>query len=127
MGVEKELSVFLPNKPGQLARACRALASAKVNIRAISVHDCVDNGIVWMVVDKPKRAVGALAAEGISSVESEVVTAVLKNMPGALQKLADRLARAKVNVDCLRVHRRARQEGTSCASGVESAQGSGTA
>ena len=99
MALGKELSIFLANKPGQLARACAALASARVDIRAISVHDSVDLSIVRMVVDNPKRAVGVLAREAISATESDVVMLSLANKPGELGKVATRLARAKVNID----------------------------
>ncbi len=99
MPAEKQLSVFLPNRPGQLARLCQTLAAAKVNIRAISVNDSVDEGIVRIVVDKTKRAAGVVAAEGLSSVESDVLVISLKNQPGALEKVAGNLAKAKINIE----------------------------
>jgi len=99
MPAEKQLAVFLPNRPGQLARLCQALAAAKVNIRAISVNDSVDEGIVRIVVDKTKRAAGVVAAEGLASVESDVLVISLRNQPGALGRVAEKLAKAKINIE----------------------------
>ena len=60
MKVEKQLSLFLENKPGTLAAVCQALADEAVNIYAISVVDAVDHAVVRMVVSDPTKAITLL-------------------------------------------------------------------
>ena len=56
----QQLSVFIENKPGRLAEITEVLAEAGIDIRAISVADTSDFGILRVIVDKPKEAVAAL-------------------------------------------------------------------
>ena len=56
MPIQKQLSVFLPNRPGVLARACAILSDSGVNIMAMAVHDSVDNAVVRFIVDHPTNA-----------------------------------------------------------------------
>ena len=56
MRVEKQLSVFLDNKPGSLAATCRDLAAHDINIEAISVANLVDHAVVRLIVSDPRAA-----------------------------------------------------------------------
>ena len=56
----QQLSVFIENKPGRMAEVTEVLAEANIDIRAISVADTRDFGILRVIVDKPKEAVEAL-------------------------------------------------------------------
>ena len=58
----QQLSVFIENKPGRMAEVTEVLAEANIDIRAISVADTRDFGILRVIVDKPKEAVEALKA-----------------------------------------------------------------
>ncbi len=99
MRVAKQLSVMLPNKPGQLAALCRKLAAAKVNIRAVSVNETTEQGIVRLVVDKPGVAQKLVKDAKLGLVLTEVILVEMVNKPGVLGKVAARLAKAKVNVE----------------------------
>jgi len=94
-----QLCVCLENKPGQLARLTAALRRAKVNIEAISVVDTADCGLVRLVTSSNAAAKAALAQAGMCVTQSPVVTLRLRNEPGALAGIAQKLAAAKVNVD----------------------------
>ena len=51
-----QISVFLENKSGRLAEVTRALAQAKVNIRALSLAETIDYGVLRLIVDRPHEA-----------------------------------------------------------------------
>src|SRR5580658_6268928 len=99
MEITKQLALFLENRPGMLARVCDALAAEKINIYAISTSDTVDHIVVRMVVSDPARALFVFEAHGTLVVEDEVLMVDGDNKPGALAKLAHRLADAKVNIE----------------------------
>ena len=56
----QQISVFVENKSGRLAEITEALAAANVDIRAVSIADTSDFGILRLIVNKPKEAVEAL-------------------------------------------------------------------
>lgn len=96
---EKQLSVFLDNRPGGLARVCGTLAEAGVNILALNIHDTVDHAIVRLLADKPVKALLLLEQHGLYILESEVVVLELENRPGALAEAAQQLAHADINIE----------------------------
>ncbi|MDX1622364.1 MAG: hypothetical protein R3199_00055 [Gemmatimonadota bacterium] len=98
MPVVDQISVFLENQPGRLAALCEVLADEAVNIEAIMVPSGTDYGIVHLVVDRHEAALQALEARAYRTYTSRVVDATLKDEPGALAGLADRLAGMGVDV-----------------------------
>ena len=54
--IEKQLSLFLVNKPGVFADVCQTLGEHKINIRGMSVSDTVDHAVVRLMVDDPNKA-----------------------------------------------------------------------
>ena len=99
MAILKQLSVFLENKPGVLARLCDSFAENKINIRAISVADAIDHAVVRLVVNTPDRAIHLLEERGVLVVETDVLELKLGNKPGALGRVAEKLSKAKVNIE----------------------------
>jgi hypothetical protein len=99
MRIEKQLAVFLANRPGTLAQVCRHLAKAKINILAMTVADTVDHAVVRLVVSDPHKALHLLGDAGVLVVESDVLAIHLSNKPGALARVARKLAAAKVNIE----------------------------
>ena len=63
MPIQKQLSVFLPNRPGALARTCSIISEAGVNILAMAIHDTVDNAVVRFLADQPTKALLMLEQE----------------------------------------------------------------
>jgi hypothetical protein len=99
MKVCKQLAVFLENKPGTLARVSGALAARKINIAAFSISDAMDHGVLRMVVSNPIEAVHILGDGGMMVVESDVLALDLTNSPGALARVAEKLSKARVNIE----------------------------
>ncbi len=98
MPIQKQLSVFLPNRPGVLARACAILSDSGVNIMAMAVHDSVDNAVVRFIVDHPTKALLLLEQEELYVLEQEVVVVDLDHLPGALARTCQVLAQADINI-----------------------------
>jgi hypothetical protein len=97
----KQLSVALPNEPGQMAGLCCCLAECKINVVAISVVDSSDQGIVRLVVNKPKEAAEALKDCGLTVTQTDVLLMELPNRVGVLADVAERLQARKVNINFL--------------------------
>ena len=98
MGRTTQISVSLPNKRGQLAELCGALAAQKVNILAISVAENTDLGTVRMVVSKPDAAAKKLDEMGLTYAQSEVLMVRLPHKIGALAEAAAKLRKARVDI-----------------------------
>src|SRR3989338_10920154 len=94
---EKQLSIFLENRPGGLAKICGTLAEAGVNIMALSIHDTVDHAIVRLLADRPVKALLLLEQHGLYILETDVIVMELDNRPGALAAAARQLAHADIN------------------------------
>jgi hypothetical protein len=94
-----QLAVFLANRPGALARVCDALAKAEINIRALATSDTVDHTVLRMVVSDPTKALMLLGEAGVLALETEVLMIETASEPGVLAKIAERLAKAKVNIE----------------------------
>ena len=94
-----QLAVFLANRPGALARVCEALAQAQINIHALATSDTVDHTVLRMVVSDPTKALMLLGDAGVLALETEVLMIETTNEPGVLAKIAERLAKAEVNIE----------------------------
>ncbi len=97
--VEKQLSIFLENRPGGLARICGTLAEAGINILALSVHDTVDHAIIRLLADRPVKALLILEQLGLYILETDIIALDLPNQPGALAEISRKLARADINIE----------------------------
>jgi hypothetical protein len=97
--VEKQLSIFLENKPGVLAEVCKTLGAHEINIRGLSVSDTVDHAVVRLVVNDPQKALHVLGDHGALVVETDVLGVNMVDKPGELAKVAAEFARAKVNIE----------------------------
>src|SRR5436305_11517892 len=94
-----QLAVFLSNRPGALARVCSELTSAQINIHALAISDTADHSVVRMVVSDPTKALMLLGERGVLALETEVLMIETENHPGALGRIAERLAEAEVNIE----------------------------
>jgi hypothetical protein len=94
----KQLCIFLQNKPGVLAKLCRALSEERVNMKAVSVADSLDHAVVRLVVDKPLAARRLFEDHNLLVIENDLVALTLPDRPGELGRVAARLAKAKLNI-----------------------------
>ena len=95
-----QISVFLENRPGRLAHLLQVLAAAEVNMRALSVADSADFGIVRLIVDDPDAAMAAIHAGGMTARTTQVLRVEVPDEPGALERaVVEPLAEAGVNIE----------------------------
>jgi hypothetical protein len=99
MEIAKQLSVFLANKPGTLATVCDELGGARVNIYALTISDTIDHAVVRMVVSDPEKALHIFGDHGVLAVENDVLLVESSNKPGSLAQIAERLGKAKINIE----------------------------
>lgn len=98
MNVE-QISVFLENKSGRLAEVMRVLGGAGVNIRALSIADTSDFGILRVIVNDNEKALKALKDKDFTVSKTEVVAVEVPDTPGGLAGILDLLEKQCVNVE----------------------------
>ena len=94
-----EITAFLENKPGRLAKICSALAHEKVDLRALSVMDANGRSVLRLVTDHIEETRRALTSLGTEHSTSEVLAVEMENRPGALAKVLERLAEDHINIE----------------------------
>lgn len=95
---KQQITAYLPNVVGALAKATKALAGARVNIQGISVVDTADTGLVRMIVSNPARARRALGRAGIACTTQAVEVVTLTDKVGSLADATAKLAKAGVDI-----------------------------
>lgn len=82
----KQISVFLENKKGRLAEVSKTLADNGINIRAMSIADTKDFGILRFIVDDPEAAKKVLEETEYTVAVKEVIAIAVPDEPGGLAK-----------------------------------------
>jgi hypothetical protein len=95
----EQISIFIENKSGRLAEVTRVLGESGVNIRALSLADTSDFGILRLIVDQTDRAKQALKDQGFTVSKTEVIAVEVPDRPKGLFGILDTLDRAGVNVE----------------------------
>jgi hypothetical protein len=95
----KQISVFLENKKGRLAEVTQTLAREKINIRALSLADTADFGVLRIIVNNPDRCLAALKANSFVAQVTEVIAVEVEDTPGGLARILEVLDRDNVNVE----------------------------
>ena len=95
----KQISVFAENRKGAIMDITGVLFNAGVNLRAISIADTTDFGVVRLIVDKRKVALAALREAGMTVKETDVVALESDDTPGAFHKALTALTDADIMVE----------------------------
>ena len=93
-----QISIFLENRRGSLSRICRTLASAGVNIRALSLAEWSDFGIARLIAADHAKAKAALEAADFAVRETEVVAVEVPDRAGGMAEIMEKLEGAGVDV-----------------------------
>src|SRR2546428_3345941 len=99
MRVETQLSAFLENRAGVLAKLAEDLARHGVSIRALTIANLADHAVVRLVVSDPRRALHLFGERGVLAVTSDVLAVEVPDESGTLAEIARRLGRAGANID----------------------------
>ena len=99
MDATSQFCVGLENKPGTLARLCRSLREAGVNIDAVFVSGDDDGTWVNLIASPFERTQTALGKQGYNFYTEKVLVLKPHNRPGELERIATRLGEAKININ----------------------------
>jgi hypothetical protein len=94
-----EVTAFLENKPGRLAKICSALAHEKIDIRALSVMESDGPSVLRFVTTDPEKTRPVLTALGTEFQIGEVLAVQIDNAPGTLARVLEKLAAEHINVE----------------------------
>jgi len=97
----KQISVFLENRAGRLDEVCELLGRRKINIRALSLADTSDFGILRLIVNKPDEAYNALRKSDFTTRFTEVIAVEIPDRPGGLASILKIFNEANLNVEYL--------------------------
>jgi hypothetical protein len=97
----QQLSIFVENKPGRLAEVTEILAGADVDLRAMSIADTADFGILRIIVNDTKKALTALKDSGCAVSVTDVLAVALADEPGSLARVIRVLSDNGVSVEYL--------------------------
>ncbi len=95
----EQISVFLENKAGRLAEVTRTLSEAGISIRALSLADTSDFGILRIIVADHESAKKVLRDKGFTTGRTTVVAVEVEDKPGGLHHILELLAEHTINVE----------------------------
>ena len=97
----KQLTIFVENKKGALVDITKTLADNNVNLRALSIADTQDFGILRLIVNDNETATKALQDAGYLIKMTDVVGVKIGDQPGKLSKALEVLDKADINMEYL--------------------------
>ena len=95
----QQISIFLENRVGRLMEVADVLAKNQINIRALSLADTSDFGILRLIVSKPDEATRILRQGGFTVRENEVLAVEVEDQPGGLAHILDLFSKAGISIE----------------------------
>lgn len=95
----KQISVFIENKKGALAEVTKFMAEHEINLKALSIADTQDFGILRIITDNPDRAREVLRDAGYTAVATAVLAVAIDDEPGAMATVLSVLNDADVSIE----------------------------
>ena len=95
----KQISIFLENRRGRLHEALDVLGKAKINIRALSIADTSEFGILRLIIPDPDKARKVLEKNKFTVRENNVIAVEVPDNPGGLAKVLAALNSSDINVE----------------------------
>ena len=94
----KQINIFVENRPGRLESVTESLFKSNIDIRAFTIQDRGDYGLMKLIVNNPKKAYLALSDSGFACALKDILAVSIPDKPGNLYKLATKLAKRNINV-----------------------------
>ncbi|MFX1504309.1 MAG: acetolactate synthase [Promethearchaeota archaeon] len=94
-----QLSVYLEDKPGELANFIKLLMDNKIFIRALTVAQTSEYGLVLILVDKPEKCINILEEKNFLTSTTEVIAVSMNDHPNALYEIPKSLGDNNINID----------------------------
>ncbi len=95
----KQISIFIENKKGSLAEVTKFIADRKINLKALSIADTQDFGILRIITDKPDEARNMLKNEGYTVTATSVLAVELTDAPGSMASILSVLSESDISVE----------------------------
>lgn len=95
----KQISIFIENKKGSLAEVTKFIAESKINLKALSIADTQEFGILRIITDKPDEARDMLKNEGYTVTATSVLAVALTDSPGSMYSILSVLSAADISVE----------------------------
>ncbi len=95
----KQISIFIENKKGSLAEVTKFISDKHINLKAVSIADSQDFGILRIITDKPNEARELLKAEGYTVTATSVLAVAMTDSPGSMASILSVLSDADVSVE----------------------------
>lgn len=99
--VIKQISVFLENTTGRLAEVTNLLGKHGINLRAITIADTADFGILRIIADDPEKTLSVLDENGFTAKETDVLGVEVSDSPGGLAEVMAIFNRNGLNIEYL--------------------------
>ena len=95
----KQLSIFVQNQPGALADVTGLLAQNNIDIRALSLAEAADYGILRLIVTDPAKAVDVLQNANCLAKITDVLAVAMNDAPGGMHRTVEALSRANISIE----------------------------
>ena len=95
----KQISIFIENKMGRMAEITKIIGDADIDIRALSMADTSDFGILRLIVNKPDLAVEKLKEAGLTVSLTDVIAVGIDDKPGMFAGVVSTMADAGINIE----------------------------
>jgi hypothetical protein len=96
-----QLSIFIRNKPGELRKISQLLADNNIDIRALTVAETADYGILRIIVNRPDECYKLLQEKQVLVGKTDILAVEMTDKPGSLNNIASILGDAEVNIEYL--------------------------
>ncbi|UCB46165.1 MAG: ACT domain-containing protein [Spirochaetota bacterium] len=93
-----QVTVFVENRPGRISRIARVLADQDINIRAITISDMGEYGLINIICNDPDRAENILSQKGYSVSRKYVIGILMEDRPGAMAAITEYLQTKNINI-----------------------------
>ncbi len=95
----KQVSIFLENKKGRLAEVTRLLSDEKINIRALSLADTTDFGVLRLIVSHAEKCFQILKENEFVAQMTDVIAVEIDDRPGGLNAAMEALDEGGINIE----------------------------
>ena len=97
--IKKQFTLYLENKPGELARITKILAGSKINIEGLSLTTTTDVALIQLVPNNATKTKRILTKAHIPHTVQDVAVVCLADEPGALSRISSKIAEAGLNIN----------------------------
>ena len=94
-----QISIFLENRTGQLAEVTKLLSDHHINLRAISIAETTDYGLLRIIVDDSQKAASILLEHGNILTMNSVVVVAVPDQPAGLSEVLSLLSEGQIDIE----------------------------